>query len=129
MSNTPPDGSLPIGLLTGPSSPPARRGETAFRPNREVNRVLEGDCLDRLNEVPDASVHLILCDLPYGTTRNRWDSVIPIEPFWDAYRRILAPKGAVVLSGQGPFTARLMTSNEDWFRYKLYGSNPRRPTS
>jgi site-specific DNA-methyltransferase (adenine-specific)/modification methylase len=84
-----------------------------------VNRVLEGDCLERLNEVPDASVHLVLCDLPYGTTRNPWDRVIPLTPLWEAYRRILAPNGAIVLSAQGPFTAKLMMSNEEWFRYKI----------
>ena len=62
---------------------------------------------------------LILCDLPYGTTRNRWDSVIDLEALWREYRRVLAPGGAVVLTGQGLFTARLIASNEAWFRYKI----------
>jgi len=89
------------------------------RPDGRFNLLLEGDCLQRLNEVPDDSVHLILCDLPYGTTQNKWDSLIPLEPLWRHYRRVLAPGGAVVLSSQGPFTARLILSNEAWFKYKL----------
>jgi len=119
MSDTPPTGDVPASLLVEPTGNATTNEGQAFRPNWEVNRVLEGDCLERLNEVPDQSVHLILCDLPYGTTRNPWDSVIPLEPLWEAYRRILAPKGVIILSAQGPFTARLMTSNEDWFRYKI----------
>lgn len=89
------------------------------RPGWEVNRLLEGDCLDLFAEVPDGSVHLVLCDLPYGTTQNAWDSVIPLEPLWEQYRRVLAPRGTVVLTGQGLFTARLILSNERWFKYKL----------
>jgi len=72
-----------------------------------------------MREIPDESIHLVLCDLPYGTTQNKWDSVIPLAPLWEEYRRILAPKGAVVLTSQGPFTARLILSNEAWFKYKL----------
>lgn len=89
------------------------------RPLWPVNRVLKGDCLARLSEVPDASVHLVLCDLPYGTTNNSWDSVIPLDALWAHYRRVLVPDGMVVLTGQGPFTARLMLSNEPWFKYKF----------
>lgn len=89
------------------------------RPGWALNRVLVGDCLSRLAEVPADSVHLVLCDLPYGTTNNAWDSVIPLDALWEHYRRVLAPGGVVVLTGQGSFTARLMLSNEAWFRYKL----------
>lgn len=81
--------------------------------------LVEGDCLRVLPSIPDRSVHLVLCDLPYGTTQNAWDSVIPLAPLWSEYRRILAPGGAVVLTSQGIFTARLMLSQEAWFRYKL----------
>lgn len=84
-----------------------------------LDTLVEGDCLEVLERVATASVHLVLCDLPYGTTQNRWDSVIPLDALWAHYRRILAPRGAVVLSSQGPFTARLILSNEAWFRYKL----------
>lgn len=72
-----------------------------------------------MSDIPDQSIQLILCDLPYGTTQNKWDSVIPLQSLWEEYRRILAPKGAVVLTSQGPFTARLILSNEAWFKYKL----------
>ena len=88
-------------------------------PRGLINRVLEGDCLNHLEKIPDNSVHLILCDLPYGTTQNRWDSIIPLDALWPLYSRILAPGGAVILTGQGPFTARLILSNEAWFRYKI----------
>lgn len=79
----------------------------------------EGDCLSIMPTLPSASVDMVLCDLPYGTTRNRWDSVIDFAPLWREYRRLLKPSGTVVLTGQGAFTARLILSNEPWFRYKL----------
>lgn len=72
-----------------------------------------------LRRVPTGSVSLVLCDLPYGTTRNPWDSVIPLDALWTEYRRVLAPRGVVVLTSQGPFTARLVLSQERLFRYKL----------
>ena len=83
------------------------------------NILFEGDCLKLLRRVPNASVDLILCDLPYGTTQNRWDSVIDLEQLWIEYRRVLKPNGAVVLTAQGIFTAKLILSNEDWFKYKI----------
>jgi site-specific DNA-methyltransferase (adenine-specific) len=85
----------------------------------EVNRLVEGDCLEAMREIPDGSVALVLCDLPYGTTQNRWDSVIPLDRLWAEYKRVLRPNGVVALTGQGPFTARLVLSNEAWFKYKL----------
>lgn len=81
--------------------------------------LVEDDCLRALRHLPARSVTLILCDLPYGTTRNPWDSVIPLDALWAEYRRVLVPNGAVVLSAQGPFTARLILSGERLFRYKL----------
>ena len=79
----------------------------------------EGDCLDVMTRIPDASVNMVLCDLPYGTTQNKWDSVIPLEPLWKEYRRIIKPNGVIVLSAQGVFTAKLILSNEAWFKYKF----------
>jgi site-specific DNA-methyltransferase (adenine-specific) len=79
----------------------------------------EGDCLAIMPTLPAGSVDLILCDLPYGTTQNRWDSVIDLAALWAEYRRLLKPTGVVVLTAQGAFTARLTLSNEAWFRYKL----------
>ncbi|ARU16685.1 site-specific DNA-methyltransferase [Croceicoccus marinus] len=79
----------------------------------------QGDCLEVMADLPDQSVDLILCDLPYGTTQNKWDSVIPLDELWSQYRRIIKPKGVIALSSQGIFTARLMLSNEAWFKYKF----------
>lgn len=80
-------------------------------------QLYQGDCLTELARVPDASVNLILADLPYGTTACSWDSVIPLEPLWAHFRRILAPRGAVVLTASQPFTTTLISSNRAWFRY------------
>lgn len=83
------------------------------------NLLVEDDCLTALTALPARSINLVLCDLPYGTTQNAWDSVIPLQPLWEQYRRLLAPGGAVVLTSQGVFTARLILSQEAWFKYKL----------
>lgn len=81
--------------------------------------LIEDDCLRIMEKMPDHSVNLILCDLPYGTTQNKWDSVLPLDKLWSEYSRILAPNGAIVLMGQGPFTAELINSNLQDFKYKL----------
>lgn len=85
---------------------------------RMLNTLTAGDCLELLPSVASGSVDLILADLPYGTTRNRWDSVIPLAPLWREWWRVLKPNGAVVLTAQGAFTARLILSEERRFRYK-----------
>lgn len=79
----------------------------------------QGDCLEVMKSLDDHSVDLVLCDLPYGTTRNKWDSVIPLDQLWQQYCRVVKPRGVIALSSQGIFTARLMLSNEPWFRYKF----------
>ena len=83
------------------------------------NVLFEGDCLEILKQIPAASVDMVLCDLPYGTTQNQWDSVIDLESLWGEYRRIVKPNGAVVLTSHGVFTAKLILSNTEWFKYKL----------
>ena len=83
------------------------------------NRLFEGDCLKVLPEIPSESVDMILCDLPYGTTRNGWDSLIPLEPLWDEYLRVIKDRGAIVLTAQGLFTAKLIMSCEAHFKYKI----------
>lgn len=83
------------------------------------NSLFEGDCLEVLKRFPQHSVDMILCDLPYGTTQNAWDSVIDLPALWREYRRVIRPNGAIVLTSQGIFTAKLMLSNEAWFKYKL----------
>lgn len=77
------------------------------------------DCIEGLEGVEPDSVDMVLCDLPYGVTRNRWDEVIPMDVLWDHYRRVVKDNGAIVLFGQGMFTARLMTSNPKMWRYNL----------
>lgn len=81
--------------------------------------LIQGDCLIAMRKIQNKSINMILCDLPYGTTQNDWDSVIPLDALWEQYKRILAPQGVVVLTAQGLFTAKLMLSNEAWFKYKL----------
>lgn len=79
----------------------------------------QGNCLEVMQSLDDHSVDLVLCDLPYGTTQNKWDSVIPLDQLWQQYRRVVKPRGVIALSSQGIFTARLILSNEPWFRYKF----------
>lgn len=81
-------------------------------------QLLHGDCLELMKEIPDGSVDMVLCDLPYGTTRNKWDSVIQFEPLWDEYLRVCKPNAAIVLFSQMPFTATLVNSCRDLFRYE-----------
>jgi site-specific DNA-methyltransferase (adenine-specific) len=76
-----------------------------------------GDCLEVMAEIPDGSVDLVLCDLPYGTTQCAWDSVIPFEPLWDEYRRIAKPAAPIVLTASLPFTTALVASNMRDFKY------------
>lgn len=83
------------------------------------NRLIEGDCLEVLPEIPSESVDLILCDLPYGTTQNKWDSTIPLDELWDQYLRVVKERGAIVLTAQQAFTARLISSCYDHFKYKI----------
>jgi site-specific DNA-methyltransferase (adenine-specific) len=84
-----------------------------------LNKVIQGDCLDVLKRFPDKSVHMVLCDLPYGTTQNKWDSVIPLDQLWEQYERIVKDNGVIALTGQGIFTAKLILSNEKLFKYKI----------
>ncbi|MBC7749534.1 MAG: helix-turn-helix domain-containing protein [Methylotenera sp.] len=84
-----------------------------------VNKVVQGDCLDVMQSIPDNSVDMILCDLPYGTTQNKWDSVIDLQKLWAGYERIIKDDGAIVLTSQGVFTAKLILSNEKLFKYKI----------
>lgn len=84
-----------------------------------INNIYEGDCLELMNGIPDKSIDMILCDLPYGTTACVWDSIIPFEPLWEQYERVIKDNGAIVLFGSQPFTTKLIESNFDLFRYEL----------
>lgn len=76
-----------------------------------------GDCLEMMKQIPDGSIDMILCDLPYGTTNCKWDSVIPFEPLWEQYKRIIKDNGAIVLFGSEPFSTMLRGSNLEMFKY------------
>ena len=81
-----------------------------------INLML-GDCLERMKEIPDGRIDLILTDPPYGTTACKWDSVIPLEPMWNELKRIIKPNGAIVLFGSQPFTSVLVASNLKMFKH------------
>ena len=78
-----------------------------------------GDCLERMKDIPDRSIDLILCDLPYGTTACKWDTIIPFDKLWEEYNRIVKDNGAIVLFSKQPFTTELIHSNLTGFKYSL----------
>lgn len=86
--------------------------------NIELNNIYNMDCLEGMKYIKDKSVDMILCDLPYGTTRNKWDSVIPLEPLWTEYERIIKDDGAIILTAQTPFDKVLGVSNLRLLRYE-----------
>lgn len=75
-----------------------------------------GDCLEVMPSIPDSCIDLVLCDLPYGTTQSKWDIIIPFEPLWAQYRRVIKPTGALVFTAAAPFSYMLGVSNLEWFR-------------
>lgn len=83
-----------------------------------INQIFEEDCIETMKLIPDGSVDMILCDLPYGMTQNQWDSYIPLEDLWECYKRIIKPNGAIVLTSQGLFTAKLIMSQPSLYKYK-----------
>lgn len=89
-----------------------------LKPEEFVNRIFEGDCLEIMKQLPSNSIDMVLCDLPYGTTQNKWDCLIPLDMLWKEYKRIVKDDGAIVLTSQGIFTATLILSNPSMFRYK-----------
>ena len=85
----------------------------------EINKIHLGDCLELMKLIPDKSIDMILCDLPYGTTACKWDTIIPFEPLREQYNRIIKNNGAIVLFGSQPFTSALVMSNPKMFKYEL----------
>lgn len=83
-----------------------------------INQLFEGDCLEYMKEIPDGSVDMILCDLPYGMTQNQWDCYIPLDQLWEQYNRIIKTNGAIVLTSNGVFTAKLILSQPNIYKYK-----------
>lgn len=94
----------------------------------EINKIHCGDCLELMKEIPDKSIDMILCDLPYNITSNKWDLIINLEKFWSEYKRILKQNGIVALTASQPFTSKLVLSNlemykHEWVWIKNRGSN------
>ena len=90
-------------------------------------KLYNGDCLELMKDIPDGSIDMILCDLPYGTTQCKWDNIIPFEPLWEQYNRIIKNNGAIVLFGTEPFSSTLRLSNlknykYDWIWDKVKGT-------
>jgi site-specific DNA-methyltransferase (adenine-specific) len=85
----------------------------------KLNKIIQGDCLIEMAKIDDKSIDMILCDLPYGTTACHWDTIIPFEPLWSAYKRIIKDNGAIVLTASQPFTSKLIMSNLEMFKYEL----------
>jgi site-specific DNA-methyltransferase (adenine-specific) len=83
-----------------------------------MTRLIHGDCLVEMAGIADGSIDLILADLPYGTTACKWDTVIPFEPLWKHYKRIIKRNGAIVLTASQPFTSALVMSNPKWWRHE-----------
>lgn len=92
------------------------------------NQVIQGDCLIEMQKIPDKSVDMILCDLPYGTTACKWDTIIPFEPLWEQYKRIIKDNGTVCLFGNEPFSSNLRLSNWKMYKYDWKWIKPR-PTN
>ena len=82
--------------------------------------LMQGDCLEKMKDIPDKSIDMILCDLPYGKTACKWDTIIPFEPLWEQYKRIIKDNGAIVLTASQPFTSALVMSNVKMFKYCWY---------
>ena len=80
-------------------------------------KLIQGDCLEKMKAIPDGSVDMVLADPPYGTTACKWDSIIPLEPMWEQLKRVIKPKGAIVMTACQPFTTTLIASNMKMFKY------------
>ena len=99
----------------------------------EIDKIYNEDCLIGMKAIPDKSIDCIICDLPYGVLNRQnksaqWDNIIPIEPLWEQYERIIKDNGAIVLFAQGMFTAQLMMSNPKLWRYNLIWDKINRST-
>jgi len=87
-------------------------------PEDYVNRIIQGDCLEVMKGIPDKSIDMVLCDLPYGTTACSWDTIIPLDLLWEQYKRIIKDNGVIVLTASQPFTSMLVMSNIKMFKYE-----------
>ena len=90
-----------------------------YKPESEIT-LINGECIEVMKAIEDNSIDAIICDLPYGTTACKWDSVIPFEPLWEQYNRIIKDNGAIVLNRQQPFTSALIMSNTKMYKYNWH---------
>jgi len=97
-------------------------------PDDFINKIICGDCLEVMKDISDKSIDMVLCDLHYGTTACSWDTIIPFEPLWEQYKRIIKDNGAIVLTASQPFTSALVMSNIKMFKYEWIWKKPR-PTN
>jgi site-specific DNA-methyltransferase (adenine-specific) len=91
----------------------------------EKSKIIQGDCLEKMKLIPNSSIDMILADLPYGTTQNKWDSIIPLDLLWIEYERIIKDNGAIVLTAAQPFTSALVMSNPKMFKYDWVWQKPK----
>ena len=91
----------------------------------KINKIYNEDCLEGMKGIADGSIDMILCDLPYGVVRCKWDTVIPFEPLWEQYKRVVKPNGAIVLTASQPFTSALVMSNPRMFKYDWCWQKPK----
>lgn len=95
-----------------------RKNISVLKNTKFLNNVIQGDTLEEMAKIPDGTVDMLLVDLPYGTTQNKWDSVIPLDKLWKEYNRIVKENGAMIFTASGLFTATLMLSNAKNYKYK-----------
>lgn len=93
-------------------------GKNNFEKIKNMIDLRNGDCLEIMKQIPNESIDMILCDLPYGTTACKWDTIIPFDKLWEQYERIIKPNGAIVLTASQPFTSALVMSNPKLFKYE-----------
>ena len=93
------------------------------------NSIVKADCLEAMKLIPDKSIDCIIADLPYGITACKWDIVVPFEPLWEQYKRIIKPNGAIALFGSQPFTSALVMSNPKWFKYEWIWEKSKSPSA
>lgn len=91
----------------------------------DKNSIILGDCLEVMKDIPDKTVDMVLCDLPYGTTKCKWDIIIPFDKLWQEYKRIIRQRGVILLFAGEPFASQLRLSNLDMYRYDWYWNKKR----
>lgn len=88
--------------------------------SEDKKEILLGDCLELMKDIPNGSIDMILCDLPYGTTACKWDVILPFDKLWEQYERVIKPNGVIILTASQPFTTVLINSNFKLFKYCWY---------